>query len=756
MYIISSSARIKQDCYYIDNYIEITLENGFVRDDSKERFLSIYERLRNGEKEVTEDIWYKTTDQDGWWCERVTYTTAFDDKGNPVKAYGAGRDVTREKEAEKRFYDEITYHKSLNSDTLSSLIINLTTNQVVNASSSFESVSCFLGKPADVYFDETPNKITGEAAQKEFRKIFNRTALLNKFGSGYLVVPMEFTRTYDTSKVYWICYQAHLIQNPNTKDIIAHISCVDITDDKVMQTIMNTVAKTDYDFFVVIDGSVDSARDYDVKSGLKLFDESKSFEKQNENWMRKYVCPEDIERVISECKIENSWSKVKDGSIYKFSFGMKEDSGVIRRKQIQFTYIDTSRKSYLMSRIDVNDIYESQEKSKRSLEKALAAKSEFLSNMSHDMRTPMNGILGLLHLTLNLPDIPTEIYDNLCGIMDSSKYLLRLINDTLDMSKIESNKLSLQYETVNAAELIKSATGFVEPLAKESGVELNLIVKNTELEYIKTSPLRLQQIFVNIVTNAIKFSPRGGKVDMVVECYKRENGIAYDRILVKDNGIGMSKEFLRKIFEPFEQENPQLFGKSQGTGLGMQIVKKLVEMMGGKIEVFSEKDVGTEVVVWLNFERVYLENKAENSSNSNSIEHCAGKRFLVAEDHPLNAAIATKLLEKVGLKVEVAVNGKLAVDLFQSSEINYFDAVLMDIRMPQMNGFEATRAIRALNREDAKTIPIIAMTANAFEDDIEMSLEAGMNAHLAKPVEPQKFYNTIADFLNTEKRNEKK
>lgn len=234
---------------------------------------------------------------------------------------------------------------------------------------------------------------------------------------------------------------------------------------------------------------------------------------------------------------------------------------------------------------------------------------------------------------------------------------------------------------------------------------------------------------------------------MLIECIKRENGIAEDRISIKDNGIGMSKEFLPKLFEPFEQENPQTGGKNQGTGLGMPIVKKLVEMMGGRIEVFSEKNVGTEVIVWINFKRVYPDQIIPVARNVNNLSNLAGKRILLVEDHPLNATIATKLLEKKKIEVELATNGKIAVDIIGQSEENYFDAVLMDIRMPIMNGLEAAQKIRSLNREDTKKIPIIAMTANAFDDDIKMSLKAGMNAHLAKLIEPEKMYEAISELL---------
>lgn len=754
LYIVSNSARIKQNCYHIDNYSKSSIENGFVRKDSIKPFLSIFERLKNGEKEITEDIWYKTTDQAGWWCERVTYTTAFDSAGKPVKAYGAGRDVTREKEAEEKFYNEISRHKSLQCETLSSLMINLTTNQVLSITSSFQSVLCFAGQSADDYFSQTLKKITDQSAQKSFLSVFNRPALLNKFNSGNFIIPMEFTRTYDTSKVFWISYSAHLIQNPSTKDIIAYIACIDVTDDKVMQTIMKTVAKTDYDFFVVIDGTVDSAKDYAVSDGQNLFDEQTSFEAQNEKWIRKCVCPEDIEYVISQCKIENVWAKIKDGQEYKFSFSMKTDSGEIRRKQIQFTYIDCSRKSYLMSRIDVNDIYETQEKAKRKLQKALAAKSEFLSNMSHDMRTPMNAIIGFSEMGTDA-QVPEEtLRDYIQKINSSAHYLLNLINDVLDMAKIESNKIELTIEPVLASELFDSIIFSVKPAMDEKQIEFAIEVRNfIEGKCALIDKLRMQQIFINLLSNATKFTPPGGKIECIIESLHFDGRYSQEQIIIRDNGCGMSKEFMKKAFVPFEQEHTGNTPANSGTGLGLPIVKSLVDLMGGKITLKSEKNVGTEITINFTAELVDVASIPAKKVTAPPVEYdFSGAHVLLCEDHPLNCEIASKLLSKKGVFVDVAANGIQGLEKFKASGAGFYDAILMDIRMPDMDGLEATRTIRALTRPDAKTVPIIAMTANAFDDDIKMSLEAGMNAHLAKPIEPQRLYDTLMDLLQKEKR----
>ena len=268
---------------------------------------------------------------------------------------------------------------------------------------------------------------------------------------------------------------------------------------------------------------------------------------------------------------------------------------------------------------------------------------------------------------------------------------------------------------------------------------------NTELDYIKVDKIRLQQIFINILTNAAKFTPPGGKIEWIIECLGFEEGILHDRIVVRDNGIGMSEEFLPKLFEPFEQEQNEPSTQYAGTGLGMPIVKNLVEAMGGFIEVRSCRGVGTEVIMFMDFERIsYFE---EGSIIEPIPVDLTGKHILVCEDHALNMQISCKLLEKEGALVTPARNGKEGVDAFLRSPEGFFDAVLMDVHMPVMDGLDASRNIRGMNRIDAKKIPIIAMTANAYDSDREKTRQVGMDAHLAKPIEPQVLYQVLGSLI---------
>ncbi len=332
--------------------------------------------------------------------------------------------------------------------------------------------------------------------------------------------------------------------------------------------------------------------------------------------------------------------------------------------------------------------------------------------------------------------------------------MLSLINDTLDLQKIETGKMKLEYQVVNCKEFIEELIDMVKPNASLKEIKLDIRFSNiTEATYAKMDVVRLKQIFVNIMSNAIKFTPNGGTICFSYDCIRTEKGINYDKFVIEDSGIGMSKEFIDNgLFKPYEQEHNSMTTKYAGTGLGLAITKRLVELMGGRIEVHSEVGAGTAFTIYLNFEMID-ENEAkkliENDRKELDVHSdiLNGKRVLLCEDHPLNAEISRRLLEKSGCIVEWAENGSAGVDKLIQSEEGYYNLILMDIRMPIMDGYTATRKIRSLDRNDVKTMPIIAMTANAYEEDIRESKAAGMNAHLSKPIEPQKLYEIMAQFL---------
>ena len=373
-----------------------------------------------------------------------------------------------------------------------------------------------------------------------------------------------------------------------------------------------------------------------------------------------------------------------------------------------------------------------------------AAKTEFLSRMSHDIRTPLNAIIGLTDLAKDDLQNPPKMADNLEKIHDSGLLLLELLNDVLDMSRIESGKMELHATPYNLTDFCTSIKTVFESQSKQRNLNFK-IINNTNNQIVLVDKVRLNQIIGNLLSNAFKFTPAGGTVIFDAHCDAAKDGVVPCKFTVSDTGRGIGKEFQKEMFKPFTQEN----GNSaaiQGSGLGLSIVKNIVDAMHGTIAVTSELHKGT--IFALNF--AFPLAKEALNANLTSEEATAklhGKRVLLAEDNALNTIISTRLLEKVGIIVEHAFNGLIAVQMFEAAASGYYDAILMDIRMPVKDGHQATREIRALNKADAKTIPIIAMTADAFDGDVHLSFEAGMNAHLNKPIVPNDLYDTLLKFM---------
>lgn len=407
----------------------------------------------------------------------------------------------------------------------------------------------------------------------------------------------------------------------------------------------------------------------------------------------------------------------------------------------------------------MDDIIREERKHQKQLEEALRAaeianrsKTEFLSRMSHDIRTPLNGIIGLLNIDETHSDDIELVRENHQKMKIAANHLLSLINDVLQMSKLEENTVQFAHERINLMDLTREIVVIVVDRAIESGIKWEFEREKSVIpyQYIYGSPLHLRQIFLNIYGNCIKYNRPGGTINTIVEDMGCENGVCTYRWIISDTGIGMSQEFLEHIFEPFAQEKEDARSNYQGTGLGMAIVKKIIDLMGGSISVTSELGVGSAFVITIPFELAPEPAKElEQKPDTSSIQ---GYRLMLVEDNDLNAEIAQTLLEDNGAIVTVAKDGRQALELFKEKPEGTFDAILMDIMMPVMNGLDATKAIRAWERPDAKTIPIIAMTANAFEEDVKKCLDVGMNDHLAKPLDMKRVKQTICDQV---KRNKK-
>lgn len=414
---------------------------------------------------------------------------------------------------------------------------------------------------------------------------------------------------------------------------------------------------------------------------------------------------------------------------------------------------------------DITDVIEQQELSKRleersqmlctalgEAERANNAKSDFLSRMSHDMRTPLNAIIGMTEIADAHLGNPDKVHDCHRKIALSGQHLLGLINDVLDMSKIESGKMSLNNTIISLPELLENVVAIMQPDIKARNQSFSVQPYHLQFETVCSDALRLRQIFLNILSNASKFTPKDGNISFEMkEAGRQEEDIALIQFSFSDTGIGMNPEFLEHIFDTFTREQDSRVDKTVGTGLGMAITKKIVNIMGGDINVSSKPSLGTTFVVTLPLKVVseskHLPHEPRYWDRAEKTFDFTGKRFLLAEDNELNCEIAIELLSATGAQIDHASDGQQCVEIFSRSPENYYDLILMDIQMPLMNGYAATEKIRSLPRKDAITIPIWAMTADAFVEDIAKANAVGMNGHFAKPLDILSINSELSRFL---------
>ena len=430
-----------------------------------------------------------------------------------------------------------------------------------------------------------------------------------------------------------------------------------------------------------------------------------------------------------------------------------------RYKEVKLSYFGKLKERLLLTMRDIHERTMQEEANKQIISDAYQlalqanqAKSEFFSKMSHDIRTPMNAIMGLAALAAHCDD-KDHVDDYLKKIVTSGKHMLELLNEVLDMSKIESGKTELNSEAFLLKEKVEEALDIIKPAVEEKRHQL--IVETEALKNITVlgDALRLQQILLNLLSNAVKYPPDEGVVKLTVTVKPLPHDLAVFDFIVEDNGIGMEQSFIERIFEPFIRAEDSRVSKIQGTGLGMTISLNLAKLMNGSIDVESCVGKGSKITasVCLKVQRqngvaVEYEQPAGDNENAADIDY-SGKRVLVVEDNAINLEIALEFLKLLGLTCESAGDGAEALEKFLAAPEGYYDLIFMDIQMPTMNGYEAARAIRAASRSDAVRIPIIAITANAFSEDVKMALAAGMNAHIAKPFELKLLKKIIRQWL---------
>lgn len=810
--------------------------------------------------------------------------------------YLSCRDITERVEAQHKYKEELTYFTTFAKQSLAFFHCNMNSNVVENKNSSnMNMMETMHPQTVDEILISIGNTIPIPEERAIYDAHFTREAMIRAYEQGEMHFAMEH---WDTCIDGWIETSYDMLKNPVNGELEAFMFARNIHERILAQKIIGTITRQEYDYIGCIDTVKEEYSIYITSDNPTRLPEMgpDNFETVYTRVVEEFVALEDKETTAIHLKLSHIKEQMKKEPVYTFVTRMIELDGKYRYKKFSFMYLDDMEHTILFSRSDVHNIMMEEQEQKQALghalkaaEQASKAKSEFLSRMSHEIRTPMNAIIGLSALAATDVDKPDIMADSIAKIGMSARYLLSLINDILDMSRIESGRMELNEYVFDFDKLISNINNIVYSQAMKKGLDYDVIINSFMEKAYLGDETKIQQVLINILGNSIKFTPKGGKVTLTVKQLEYVNNRAKLQFTISDTGIGMEEEFLPHLFETFSREANGYTATVQGTGLGLAISKSMVEMMDGEISVRSIKNVGSvftiqiylgvseetkerldlvesmnltklralivddDVLVcksteqmlldmglqaeWSDsglaaiekvekrhlerqdydtifvdwkmpdldgiettrrirrivgpdvtiifmtaynwtafeeqaraagvdyfmekplfrssvvaaFEKIYLHKENKIEINRKKTYHLQGKHVLLAEDHYLNVEVARRILEKEGVSVEVANNGIEAMETFAEAEQGTFDAILMDVQMPEMDGLTAASNIRKMKKPGSKTIPIIAMTANAFDEDVKKSKDSGMDAHIAKPFDAHTIYETLDRFIN-EKR----
>ena len=738
----------------VSNAVETMITSGKVHPDDVGIFLSIFERMKAGEDkvEVVFRIHYNEYDEFRW--TKVIYYVLKNNQGNRNRTLGTCMDI-HEGTLEKIRYENVRLRQKANlpKNFLFSAYSSITRNKIIEIDNTIGfDFTKHIGGPREFALKKVIDGITCDGEFK-LKEMVSNEKLINEYEKGKTVHHFSTLASsiYVDRKVY-MHIKVEVAKNATTGELMSYMTVTDETDQYKKDKMMEKTIDNSFNLLIGIDETTEEV--------FHIFNNTNDV-RNSQNIAIKEGTQYEIERVSSELDIahgmeaifkEISLAKIKETlqiqDVYTKDIPVKYNNGKSTVKNFKGYYGDKETGLICISVSDITESVEQQAKQQQALENALDiahkandSKSNFLASMSHDIRTPMNAIVGMTEVALSNTDDVEQMKESLNIISKSSAHLLSLLNNILDMSRIESGIMELEIQDFSHVEEYKKLVGRLAPAAKAKNINF-IHVDRIKNEKCKGDPQKVQRVLDNLVGNAIKFTPEGGtiKVEFDELPYDKKNFTIY-QITVSDNGIGMDEETTAHIFDTFYRSNAAGLN-DQGTGLGLSIVKSIVEFMGGRIKVSSKLGEGTTFVVTLPTP-MQKDAKANQEKDEINLSKLAGHKVLVCEDHPINQIVATKLLEKIALQVDIAKDGVAGVNQFISSVEGEYSAILMDIRMPIMDGLEAARQIRKSSHKDAKTIPIIAMTANAFVEDVEKSLDAGMNWHIAKPIDSDKLYEAL-------------
>lgn len=749
-----------------ENIIEGWIDQGMIPFEYIGHYNKMISDIKSGKETVSIDLPLQQEDahthlMNTVW-KHIVYKNLNQSNGKSIRAIATAIDITNQKLAEEKYEGEMSYRAFVNKAYPAYTRLNLTNNIIMERMINIPEMKLAVkDSTADSELQLFSRITTNGGQNPALPEVLNRKELLTSFMNGTRSREWDFYYPFANGMIRWYLLHTEISLNPYTTCVEANLYLRDITEQKIMSISKDSVLDEEVEYILWLDLS--NAKLHLIHKANNVnwisVEDEVDYDSLVQTILDDVVSTKDRNAAEEFFTLKNLILKLKDKFAVNCTFEIVSENLRVAIKQMRAYYLNNNQSIILFICRDITDItlFEKLQNEKLSnaieqAKKANASKSDFLSRMSHDLRTPMNGIIGMAELVEDEVDKPQALREDIQKIKSSSKYMLGLLNDILDMAKIESGKMEIRKSRQSVGEIVEAITTMAVPMfeAKNINFYCNVDTRKYKNFFVNIDRLHLQQIIMNLLSNASKFTPDEGRVELLLKILDRAEKTINVEIIVSDTGSGMTREFQQVMFDSFTQDVNSV--NKVGTGLGLSIVHNLVKLMGGTIECDSAPGKGTTFKITLTME--FIEELAESSqeksdekSKSKSEAELDGKKILLVEDNPLNQEISRRILQKKGMVVTIAENGKVALETFSQSELNAFDLILMDVMMPVMGGIESATKIRALEREDAKNIPIIALTANAFMEDIQKCVDAGMNTHLSKPINPVLLINTIREYL---------
>ena len=739
----------KRSVLSMEQYLAVEPKGGYAESCADVRDV-LREVLQSGAEQSHEGRY--NLDGKGWRWYSCVLTGIRDSRRRVVRVVGTLRDISEQRKARSRYQEQMAVNASLSANLLSAYRVNLSRMQVeyrwsrVNAPDlSGEDIL------QEAHFREGCRAFVGSPdAAEQCYETFSPAALRQKFEEGESSVSLDYRMQTENGSLRWASTQAKLMCEPESGDLMVFYNTWDITGQHLVRALVDSVVQADYDFLMCVDPRDGSYVLFpnQVRATIHLRDKSGDYESARRRDMLDAILPEDQARWLRDLTIPHICRALEQAPRCEIRFRLREQDGSIAHKQAACTWLDAERSAIMICRTDITEQVQQEaarsETLRQALEKAEEAgreKDRFLSRTSYEIRTPMNAIIGMSGLALAESKTPDQVKNYLHKIQYAGEYMLTLVSDILDVAQVESGNFFLTPAPCSLQDCVEQLVTLVQPSADSRGIHFQLNSSQVQVRAAMMDKIRVLQAFVNLLTAVMQYTAEGGSVSCTMSQIPSEGNAFVLRTVVR-SGTGLSQDSIDRMFEPFALERSKL----SGSGLELTLAKRLLEAMGGTISV-SSQGADTALMAELPLQEAELPLPSGTLPTLSGDFNFSGRRILVAEDQAINTEVARRLLEQKQFTVETAVNGLEAVSCFESHDPGWYSAILMDVRMPVLDGLAATRKIRQLNRSDARTIPILAMTGNAFASDVQASLASGMDAHLEKPINPHLLYQTLAALI---------